>query len=120
MAPFALRVLRSRIVTPRRFIWLLWLALLLPVGQVAAAWHVLSHTGAETSSEGDGDKGLHPIHCDLCLTAAVIGGGGLPGESPSLPRLAASHELPQAAASGVWLAPPVRAYRSRAPPFVPL
>lgn len=100
--------------------WLLWLALLLPVGQVAAAWHALSHTGLETSSEPDGDKGLHPTHCDLCLTAAEIGGGGLAGAPPSLPHVAARHELPQAAVHGVWLAPPARAYRSRAPPFAQL
>jgi hypothetical protein len=95
--------------------WLLWLALLLPMGQSAASWHALSHTRVD-SSDADGKQALHQAHCDLCLTAAAVSGGAMPSQAPALPHLSARHAAPQAAAGSVWLALPALAYLSRAPP----
>ena len=106
-----------RIISPRRFAWLLWFGLLFPVAQVGAAWHALSHDRIE-SSRGPGDKQAPAqTHCDLCLMAAAIGGGALVADLPVLAPPAIRHALPQAAVVDVWLALTARAYRSRAPPF---
>jgi len=110
-----MRAPSSRPASQRRFMWLLWLALLLPMGQSVAAWHALSHTRAD-SSDADGKQAPHPTHCDLCLTAAAVSGGALPSQAPALPQLSARHAAPQAAADSVWLALPALAYLSRAPP----
>ncbi|MBN9462372.1 MAG: hypothetical protein J0H00_14265 [Burkholderiales bacterium] len=110
-----------RTLARRHLPWLLWLALLMPVAQVAAAWHVLSHErideGVDAGGETGGSKALHPSHCDLCLTAATVAGGALPGRSPSLPLAAAPYAAPPADTRGGWLAPAAQAYESRAPPI---
>lgn len=115
--------LRLRPPTPRRFTWLLWLALLLPMAQAAANWHAFSHTGRETSSdtrgEPNGKQAPHLSHCDLCLTAAAVAGGALPVAPTALPIPGLRHQAPQAAFTSVWLALTVLAYLSRAPPPAP-
>jgi hypothetical protein len=104
----------------RRFAWLLWLGLLLPVAQAAAMCHSVSHIRAAISGEPD-DKGApHAGHCDLCLTAASIAGGALIGTPPVFVPPALRHEAPLTSAATVWLALPICAYRSRAPPFASL
>jgi hypothetical protein len=115
----AMHAPRSRTVSQRRFVWLLWLALLLPMAQVAAAWHAVSHANPDASDEASGKQALHPSHCDLCLTAAAVIGGALPGEPQSLTQPAARHEAPQATIGGLWLALFTPVYRSRAPPIAP-
>jgi hypothetical protein len=107
--------LRRRLLH-RHFAWLLWLALLLPLGQAAGAWHALSH--ARTDVAGDSDtKALHVAHCDLCMVAAAVTGGAPAGQPPALPAVAARHEAPQAGASTSVPAAPPTAYLSRAPPL---
>ena len=105
--------------------WLLCLALLLPMAQVAAAWHVLSHTIADASfgtSIGTGDAAdakrtlPHQTHCDLCLTASAVSGGALPSASQALAYSVDRHPASQTAFADVWAAPLAHAYRSRAPP----
>ena len=108
---------RIRTVSRRRFVWLLWLALLLPIAQFAATWHTLSHTGPDSSGGADGRHALHPTHCDLCLIAAAVDGGAPLAEPPSLTHPTTRHELPQTAFGGGWVASPAQAYRSRAPPL---
>ncbi|AYH45601.1 hypothetical protein [Azoarcus sp. DN11] len=102
---------------PRHFAWLLWLALLLPVGQLAAMCHAVSHTGGEWTRQAGRDKGLPEAACDLCLISAAIGAGGLRGASPPLPELTARQEIPQTALDTARPPSPARAYLSRAPPF---
>jgi hypothetical protein len=116
MQPHRLRSFWPR----RRFAWLLWLGLLLPMAQVAAAVHVLSHARGAISGEADDKSAPHASHCDLCLTAAAIAGGAAIGEPPAFTPPAVRHEVPPAFAVEVWLALPVRAYLSRAPPLVSL
>ena len=117
MIACAMRVPLFRSVPRRRFAWLLWFALLLPIAQAAATWHALSHTRAEW---GDvrGKQLLHEGHCDLCLIATALSGAALPGEPPSSPHPVGRYEPPQTAPSSGWIALPARAYRSRAPPLV--
>ena len=115
-----MRRFRFRTALPRHPAWLLWLALLLPLAQSAAAWHALSHPVLEASADADGKRALHSAHCDLCLSAATLGGGALPGDPPCFAPLSlARHEPPQPALSGVRLAFVAPAYLSRAPPHAP-
>ncbi|NMG43888.1 hypothetical protein GPA22_09100 [Aromatoleum toluvorans] len=107
---------RSRIA-PRHFAWLLWLALLLPVGQLAAMAHAVTHSGGEATRQAERDKGLPETACDLCLISVAIGAGGLRGAPPSLPDPAVRDEIPQAALDSARLPLAARAYLSRAPPF---
>ena len=112
-----MRVLHPRALTQRRFVWLLWLALLTPIAQTAATWHALSHARLDATGEADGKQALHHTHCDLCLIAAALSSGALPGEPPSLPHSTALHEVPHTDSSRIWFALPARPYESRAPPF---
>lgn len=114
-----MRTSGSRTVSQHRLVWLLWLALLLPVAQAAATWHALSHTGWDVNGAAEGKRALHQPHCDLCVSAAAVSGGALPGKPPSLQHPPAHHEMPQAAFSGVGPALFARAYLSRAPPNAP-
>ncbi len=109
--------LRSRIVLQRHFAWLLWLMLLLPVAQVAASWHALTHVSVDAGAARDPQHAPHLAHCDLCLTAAAIDSGAPLAEPLSLKAEVARHELPQTAAIACWVASPARAYLSRAPPI---
>jgi hypothetical protein len=109
-------VSRPRLLSPRRFAWLLWLGLLLPVAQVAAACHALSHGRGAASGEADDKQAPQASHCDLCLAAAAIAGSAPLGEPPAFVPPAIRHDLPQRGFAVGWLALPVRAYLSRAPP----
>lgn len=117
MHGLAMHTHRSRAAPRRRFVWLLWLALLLPSAQVAASWHALSHATLDARSAGDTKHAAQLHHCDLCLTAASIGGGAPAGEPASLKPVALRHELPRFTLITLWVASPARAYLSRAPPF---
>jgi len=102
-----------------RLAWLLWLALLLPLAQSAAAWHGYSHTVAGINGDGEGKQSTHPASCELCLTAAAVSGGALVGDPPAVTVPDACHGLPQPAEASIWLASPTLAYLSRAPPPAP-
>ena len=137
MQPHAMQSLRSRPAFQRYFMWLLCLAFLLPVAQVAAAWHGLSHASADASvnaglnvslNVSGGASGAtkeaahakrslpHQAHCDLCLTASAVSGGALPGPLQAFVPSVDSHPAPQTLSAEVWVAARAHAYRSRAPP----
>jgi hypothetical protein len=105
-----------RLVARTGLAWLVWLALLLPFAQSAAAWHAYSHTAAAAANRDDGNAAAHAAHCDLCLVAAAAGGPALPGTAPVLPASSATPALlaQDRVAAPATLA--VLAYRSRAPP----
>ena len=114
--------MRSPLLRRPGFAWVLWLALLLPLAQASAAWHAVTHVGAALGdAERDVDiaakQAPHLAHCDLCLTAAGIGGAAFAGAPTPTPHPALRHQAPQRAFAGVWAAPAPRAYRSRAPPL---
>ena len=108
---------RSSAIPRRHFVWLLWLALLLPTAQAAASWHALSHAMLDARGAGDAKHAPQLHHCDLCLTAATISGGAPAGEPPSLKPVALRHELPRLTLIPLWVASPARPYLSRAPPL---
>lgn len=97
--------------------WLVWLAALLPLAQVAAQAHALSHLGEPTSRRGADGSSPHTAACELCLAAAAVGSGALPAAVAAVPAPAAGDTLPAGAEAGGWLAPPPAAYLSRAPPL---
>jgi hypothetical protein len=119
IAPFAMLNPSSRTLRRRGLSWLLWLVLLLPVMQVAATGHALSHASLEAGGTGDGKQVPHLPYCDLCLGAAAMSGGALTGEPQFLPGCAARHALPQAESRGISPTFPAHAYFSRAPPHAP-
>ena len=108
---------RSSAIPRRHFVWLLWLALVLPTAQAAASWHALSHAMLDARSADDAKQAPQLHHCDLCLSAASISGGATVGEPPSLKPVALRHELPRFTLITVWVASSARAYLSRAPPL---
>ena len=95
--------------------WLLSAALLLPVAQTAALWHVVSVAGVDRS-DAHGKPFSHPSHCDLCLTAAGLSNGGAPGAAAPPSPPAGLHEAPPALSTRFVSALAAWAYRSRAPP----
>jgi hypothetical protein len=110
--------LRRRLLSPHALAWVLWLALLLPLAQLAASGHGLAHTladGANTAKQA-----AHLAQCDLCLAAAAVSSGAATAAVIAPPLLSAlRHAAPLPAAGSVWAAPAPRAYSSRAPPDAP-
>jgi hypothetical protein len=101
----------------RRFAWLLWLALLLPLAQAAAGWHAHTHDRADIEAGRDDPRLAHLQACEQCRTLAALGGAA-PG--PAVPGVLALRlpAVPAAALSlGVAAAAPVLAYQGRAPPL---
>jgi hypothetical protein len=107
---------QTRFRPPGRFAWLLWLAMLLPMAQAAAAWHLLSHARGEVSSERGDKPALHAAHCDICLSAAVVGVGALPGHAPVLPSVTFADTPPRGPVGTPRFVAVERPYESRAPP----
>jgi hypothetical protein len=109
-----------RLQHPRRFAWLLWLALMLPLAQSVAAWHAQSHWDTERARQSSGKQLLPGEGCEVCVAAAALSSGGLastPVESaqPPLP-----HAAPLRSATGHAPTRPVASYDSRAPPLISL
>ncbi len=111
--PFA----RTRRSTARRFAWLLWLGLLLPVAQIAAATHALSHASQAGSHDESHPQAPHLVHCDLCLMAAAIGGAAPAAIPSTLPMVSFEESHPGDVADTPLANATVLAYRSRAPPL---
>ncbi len=112
-----MRAFKSR-GSKRRFMWLLWLALLTPIAQTVAAAHVLSHSQQATT--GDSGKQLHhEALCGLCVTAASLSSAAPAVAAHFVPSLLPLREAPHADSNHVAFALTVHAYESRAPPFLP-
>jgi hypothetical protein len=109
-----------RLLSPllrHRFAWLLWLGLLVPVTQAAAMCHAFSHLRGVIGAVDDKGAPAHADHCNLCLTAASIAGGGAVGGEPAgFYGAALHHDVPDARLDSVASTRTVPAYRSRAPP----
>ena len=104
---------RPRTAPERHFAWLLWLALLLPLAQVASACHAISHAVGEVEGDALATK---PAHCAMCTLAAEVGAGALPEVStplvlPSFREARAPWPAPELGPARLALA-----YLSRAPP----
>ncbi|CAN5640518.1 hypothetical protein BH11PSE7_BH11PSE7_28580 [soil metagenome] len=97
-------------------VWLLLLALLLPLAQTVASVHLLSHFKLEQASAPASHSSPGAEHCDLCLNAAVLTTG-----APLVQSFAAAlNMLPQSvaihAAPVTFFGACVIVYESRAPP----
>jgi hypothetical protein len=93
----------------------LWLALLLPLAQLAANWHAQSHWDTErTSSSKDS---LAAAHCVICLSAAAVTGGGATSTPLAIAHVPPRQPVAQSAQGPRRTAPLLRAYQSRAPPL---
>ena len=106
---------RTRRGTRHHLAWLLSAALLLPVAQTAATWHVLSVACVE-QADVHGKPYSHPSRCDFCLTAAGLSSGAANTEAASLSHPASLHEAPPTRSTFILSALAALAYRSRAPP----
>ena len=107
--------LRPDSILRRHSIWLLWLALILPVAQAAASAHAISHARQVTCRTAT-DPCVHPSPCDLCLLVAAIAGGAPAGDPPAIAQPELRDDRPST--SGIP-SPDGRfdpVYRSRAPP----
>ena len=96
----------------RRFLWSLLLALILPLAQVAAAAHEVSHVRTAVSDK----SGVPAPHCDLCAVAAAVTGGGAASQAPVLQHAPAQYEQPLTLAPAPHAGEPVAFFLSRAPP----
>jgi len=85
----------------------LWLALLLPVAQAMTEAHALSHVN---------DGIAHLVDCDLCLSAAHLGGGAPAAESATAPASVAVHAAPLLARGGQPRSVSLGLPPARAPP----
>ena len=93
--------------------WVLWLALLLPLAQLAAAVHAYGHLRdpARVSS----DKHL-PAPCDTCVVAAALGSSAPGTAIQATPAVTLEHAAPRHFPQSRRDTPAPAAYRSRAPP----
>lgn len=107
-----------RIARSSRIAWVLWLALLLPLAQAAANWHVQSHWDTERSGSPADSDALGALHCSICLSAAAVTGGGAASTPLAMAHAPASQPAAQSPAPSPRSAPVPAAYQSRAPPFV--
>ena len=112
-----MRRFRTHRLSRASLTWLVWLALLLPVAQYAAALHGLSH--AVQQSQGDDKQAPHFAHCELCVTAAEVASGALPALAPALAAPAARYAAPAVTARPGHRAQAALPYFSRGPPFTP-
>jgi hypothetical protein len=109
---------RLRTILQRRHGWLLWFALLMPVAQVAAGWHELSHLQPGPHADGAGKQALHlRLACDLCQSAAVVAGGAPLPQIAVPAAVAFVDELPHLLLRPARALPCAPVYHSRAPPL---
>lgn len=98
--------------------WLLCLALLLPLAQLAGSAHALSHLPQSTQIAHDEDQGEPALHhCPLCPLASVVGGGALPPAPASLALAALPAATPAVSADPAPATAPARLFRIRGPPL---
>ncbi len=116
--PVTMPLARIRRFATRRFAWLLWLGLLLPVAQLAAAAHALSHARPASTSDESHPQAPHLVHCDLCLTAAAIGGAAPAAAVATFVAPTWPSSLPAGFVAAPRSVATVLAYRSRAPPVL--
>lgn len=95
----------------RRLLWSLLFALLLPLAQVAAAAHELSHL-----RPAEAKSAPLAIHCDQCAVAAAISGGAAPSAPPQLALVQMRSAEPVAPAAVPRRIERFFAFSSRAPP----
>ncbi len=117
MAAQAMDPPRRRSTTSLCAVWLLWLALLVPLAQSVALAHTYVHDRAAATDRRDADPAAQASACDLCLAAAALAGGPLLATGPGIALQAGPDPAPSSAVGHVWQLAAVLGYQSRAPPF---
>ena len=90
----------------RRLLWSLLLAFLLPLAQLGAAAHEVSHVKQAPAT----------LHCDQCTLGAAVTGGGAAVADITPAVLPVANAAPPAPVASVATPEPFRAFASRAPP----
>ncbi len=90
--------------------------LMLPLVQLIASAHLISHIEVKTSADDDAPVGLHLSQCDVCPVAA-----GALGGAPAMEPATLTHPWldarPRAESFVVWVLQAAdQPYLSRAPP----
>ena len=98
---------------PRGFLLALLLSFVLPLAQVAAAAHEVSHVHASLQDK----SAPGAAHCDLCVVAAAVTGGGAASQPLVIAQGSRVVEQPSWVALVPVTSERVAAFRSRAPPF---
>ncbi len=99
--------------------WLMGLALLLPLAQLAGAWHELQHAAEASGLLDAKQKAAHAAGCVQCLASAAVHGAGLLPTLQGMPPLALGQVLHARGAGPAHGPASALAYRSRAPPRTP-
>ena len=98
----------------RRLVLALLLALVLPLAQVAAAAHDLSHVRAQLQDK----SAPAPSHCDLCMLGAAVTGGAAAVHSPVVLHAPPAEPQPTWTVVASVTTRPAAPFLSRAPPFL--
>jgi len=94
----------------------MWWVLLLPLVQLIASAHLISHVDVTAHADDDSRAALHLSQCEICPIASTALGGAPPAESATLRRLMLDASLCVQPLI-VWvLQAPDQPYLSRAPP----
>lgn len=108
---------RIHLFLKRHAAWLLAFALILPMAQAAASWHLLSHVHSQSSDRSDGHPSAWEDSCDLCLSAAALTGGAISATAANpVPGMVPTEAI-TLQRDTLWFAPVQRPYQSRAPPI---
>jgi hypothetical protein len=98
----------------RHLCWIFLFALLLPLAQLAAAAHEVSHV--RPALEMGSKSGLQGGHCDMCALAAQVDGGAAASSPPKLPLPAPRQSTPEWTVADRLCAGTIVPFDSRAPP----
>lgn len=96
---------------------LLWLALVLALGQVVAIRHAYTHAPGEGTSQ-TGKHSAALAHCDACIAALALGGAAPPPPAPLLFAEPTAQRPGLPSPSKPALTRQQRPYAIRAPPAI--
>ncbi|MFY7866302.1 DUF2946 family protein [Roseateles sp.] len=103
----------------RRVLWVLCLALLVPMAQAWSGWHAFSHLSSTQSKPESSERESHSphlAHCEFCLAAAAIDAIAPPAAALHLASPSLGEAQALLAPSAGPFSRPLRAFQSRAPP----
>ena len=101
--------------TPQRFAWVLWLAMLLPMAQLAAALHLQSHWSQDVGTSLD-HKATAADACGQCVAVASLVAGGAVSATATTAIASAPTPVSFRVNAPALSTEIFAGYRSRAPP----
>jgi hypothetical protein len=97
-------------------VWLLAIALLVPLAHIAALAHGFSHIHADANSLREGDRKAPSQACEICLIDAAVTGGALPATVAAPLVIHGPDAAPRHTDTSLQQRQPRLGYLSRAPP----